>query len=43
MTELDANPIHLYPKNGFKCTPDFALRTSDARINLDTYMHLYDF
>ena len=33
----------VYPKNDFKCTPDFALRTSDARINLDTYMHLYDF
>ena len=42
MTELDANQFTC-PKNGFKCTPDFALRTADARINLDTYMHLYDF
>ena len=25
----------VYPKNDFKCTPDFALRTSDARINFN--------
>ena len=27
------NSILVYPKNDYKCTPDFALRTSDVRIN----------